>query len=278
MNCFMFPGQPLTHDATLPGDADFSEIVALTRTHTGLDLSAFTWGAGTHSEQVGLQVYGVALSLYRHRCLRLEGMKPAVAAEHSMGVYAALAACGSIGEGEALEIAFRVGACMEHRFRGRDYALGCLVGLTAETLAVLAAEGAIYLANHNTSHHFLLAGGRREMEETLGRALASGAFSAKIFPCDAPLHTPLMAEAEGELAAIFSDYRYREPACPLMNHIDQEFLTAAEIPAFLLRELTETVRWEATYRALKQFGATRFVEVGAGDSLKKYNRWIESRL
>jgi malonyl CoA-acyl carrier protein transacylase len=277
MNCFMFPGQPLTHDATLPGDADFSEIAALTLAHTGLDLSAFTWGGEGHSDQVALQVYGVAVSLYRNRCLRAEGMKPAVAAEHSLGVYAALAACGSIDEREALEIAFRVGVCMEHRFQGRDYALGCLVGLTAEKLAVLAAEGTVFLANHNTSHHFLLAGGRREMEATLGEALASGAFSAKIFPCDAPLHTPLLVEAEGELAAIFRDYRYREPACPLMNHIDQEFLTAAEIPAFLMRELTETVHWEATYRALKRFGATRFVEVGVGDSLKKYNRWIESR-
>jgi [acyl-carrier-protein] S-malonyltransferase len=277
MNCFMFPGQPLAHDATLPGDADFSEIAALARAHTGLDLSAFTWGGEAHSEQVGLQVYGVAESLYRNRCLRAEGMKPAVAAEHSMGVYAALAACGSIGEGEALEIAFRVGACMERRFQGRDYALGCLVGLTAEKLAVLAAEGGVFVANHNTSHHFLLAGGRREMEATLGEALASGAFSAKLFPCDAPLHTPLLAEAEGELKAIFRDYRYREPACPLMNHIDQEFLTAAGISSFLMRELTETVRWEAAYRALKRFGATRFVEVGAGDSLKKYNRWIESR-
>jgi [acyl-carrier-protein] S-malonyltransferase len=277
MNCFMFPGQPLIHDATLPGDADFDEIVALTRAHTCLDLSAFAWIGEKHSEQVALQVYGVAVSLYRHRCLRAEGMKPAVAAEHSMGIYAALAACGSIGEREALEIAFRVGVCMEHRFQGRDYALGCLVGLTAEKLGVLAAEGVVFLANHNTSHHFLLAGGRFEMEGTLAQALASGAFSAKIFPCDAPLHTPLLAEAEGELAAIFRDYRYREPAIPLMNHIDQEFLTAAEIPGFLTRELTETVQWEATYRALKRFGATRFVEVGAGDSLRKYNRWIESR-
>jgi [acyl-carrier-protein] S-malonyltransferase len=278
MNCFMFPGQPLIHDATLPGDADFGELVALTRAHTGLDLTTFTWAGEAHSEQLALQVYGVAVSLHRHRCLRAEVMKPAVAAEHSMGVYAALAACGSIGEAEALEIAFRVGVCMERGFQGRGYALGCLVGLTAEKLVVLAAEGKVFLANHNTSHHFLLAGERHDMEAAVGQALASGAFSAKIFPCDAPLHTPLMAEAEGDLAAIFRDYRYREPVIPLMNHIDQEFLTAAEIPAFLMRELTETVHWEATYRALKRFGATRFVEVGAGDSLKKYNRWIESRL
>jgi len=278
MNCFMFPGQPLNLDATLPCDADFQGIAALARAHAGLDLLTLSWTGEAYSKQVALQVYGVAMSLYRHRCLRAEGVKPAVAAEHSMGIYAALAACGSIDEGEALEIAFRVGVCMEHRFRGRDYALGCVVGLTAEKLGILAAEGTVFLANHNTSHHFLLAGGRHDMEAVLGQALASGAFSAKIFPCDAPLHTPLLAEAEGELAAVFRDYGYGTPAIPLMNHIDQEFLTAAEIPAFLMRELTETVHWEQTYRALKRFGANRFVEVGTGDSLKKYNRWIESRL
>lgn len=278
MNCFMFPGQPLNHDAPLPGDSGFSEIAALTRAHTGLDLSAFTWADEAHTEQVALQVHGVALSIYRLRRLQAEGVKPAVAAEHSMGIYAALAACGSVSEGEALEIVFRVGVCMERRFQRRDYALGCLVGLTAEKVTVLAAENSVFLANHNTSHHFLLAGGRHEMEATLGEAFSLGAFSAKLFPCDAPLHTPLLAEAEGELTAIFRDYRYREPAIPLMNHIDQEFLTAAEIPGFLMRELTETVHWEETYRSLKRFGVSRFVEVGSGDSLKKYNRWIESRL
>jgi [acyl-carrier-protein] S-malonyltransferase len=278
MICFMFPGQPLTRDATLPDDADFNAVAVLARAYSGLNLSTFTWVGETHTEQVALQVYGVAMSLYRQRCLRSEGVKPAVAAEHSMGIYAALAGCGSVSEGEALEIAFRVGSLMEQHFYGRDYALGCLVGLTAEKLAVLAAESEVFIANHNTSHHFLLAGGRHDMEAILGEALASGAFSAKIFPCDAPLHTPLLAEAEGELTAIFRDYRYREPAIPLMNHIDQELLTAAEIPAFLMRELTETVNWEQTYRTLKRFGATRFVEVGAGNSLKKYNRWIESRL
>ncbi|HEX9079667.1 MAG TPA: acyltransferase domain-containing protein, partial [Desulfuromonadaceae bacterium] len=228
-------------------------------------------------EQVALQVYGVAASLCHARRLRREGVKPAVAAEHSMGIYAALAACGSVGEGDALEMAFRVGVCMEERFRGRSYALGCVVGLTAEKVAVLAAEGGVFLANHNTSHHFLLAGERHAMEHTLAEALGQGAFSARLFSCDAPLHTPLLAEAEGELTALFRDYRYAEPAVPLMNHIDQEFLTAAEIPGFLMRELTGTVQWEKTCRALRRLGVTRFVEVGAGDSLKKYNRWIESR-
>ncbi len=277
MICFMFPGQPLTRDTTLPGDDDFAGVAALCRERTGLDLPTFTWSGEPHTEQVALQVYGVAVSLYRYRCLLADGVKPALVAEHSMGIYPALAACGVITEGDALEMTFRVGCCMERCFLGRKYALGCLVGLTTERVEALAGAGAVFTANHNTSHHVLLAGGRYEMEATLGEALKQGAFSAKLFPCDAPLHTPLLAEAETELTAVFRDYRYGEPAIPLMNHIDQEFLTAAEIPAFLLRELTEAVQWERTYRALKTFGVTRFMEVGAGDALRKYNRWIASQ-
>lgn len=273
----MFPGQPLFHDAALPADGDFTAVAELTRSRTGLDLSTFTWMGNACSEQVALQVFGVAMSLYHSRRLAAEGMRPGVVAEHSMGIYAALAACGSLCEGDALEIAFRVGACMEKRFCKGEYALGCVVGLTAEKVAALAGEAKVFVANINTSHHFLLAGKRPEMEEALGEALKQGAFSAKIFSCDAPLHTPLLLDAEDELRAVFGDYHYAEPAMPLMNHIDQEFLAAAEIPSFLMRELAETVDWEATFRALKSFGANRFTEVGAGESLRKYNRWIESR-
>jgi malonyl CoA-acyl carrier protein transacylase len=278
MLCFMFPGQPLAHDAALPGDADFAEISTLALDRTGLDPASFSWSNEAHTEQVALQVYGVAMSLHRHRRLLAEGGEPAVIAEHSMGIYAALAACGSISEGDALEMAFRAGDAMERRFRGREYALGCVVGMAAEQVRGVAVEGGVFLANHNTSHHVLLAGGRHEMEATLGEAQRQGAFSVNLFPCDAPLHTPLLAEAEEELTALFRDYRYGDPAIPLMNHIDQRFLTSHAIPDFLMRELTEAVQWERTYCGLKAFGVTRFVEVGVGDALKKFNRWIESRL
>ena len=80
MICFLFPGQPLTHDTTLPGDDDFAEIASLTRDRSGLDLASFTWKGDAHTEQVGLQVYGVAMSLYRHRRLLAEGVKPSVIA------------------------------------------------------------------------------------------------------------------------------------------------------------------------------------------------------
>jgi len=276
MICFMFPGQPLVNDATLPGDADFDEIAVLARERTGLDLSTFTWSRESHTEQVALQVYGVATSLYRHRRLLAEGVGPAVIAEHSMGIYAALAACGSVSERDALEMAFRAGVCMEQRFQGQEYALGCVTGLTEQPLNAICADNGVYPANVNTSRHMLLAGSRPGIEAACGEAMQAGAFSAGVFPCDAPLHTPLMEEIGSDLAEIFDDYGYRESAIPLVEHISQTTLTAPRIPLFLVEELCRPVCWERTYRALRSRGVTLFREVGAGKALTKFNRWIDS--
>jgi malonyl CoA-acyl carrier protein transacylase len=278
MICFMFPGQPLEMPRQLPDDGDFREIAALVRARASLDLAAFSWIGREWTENVKLQVYGVAMSLYQARRLRREGIAPGLIAEHSMGIYAALAAASSLPEGEALELAFRIGCAAARMGERGAYAIGCMVGLTREPLLAIAENNGVYLANHNTSRHFLLSGERLRMEGAVAEALSCGAFSARIFPCDAPLHTPLLAEAADDIRSILTEYRYREPAVPLLNHIDQDCLAAADMADFMLREMLAPVNWEQTYLALRAAGAGRFFEVGAGESLRKYNRWIESQL
>lgn len=276
MICFMFPGQPLTHDSSLPADDDFTAIAALTRSLTGLDLATFAWNGTPGSEQVALQVYGTAMSLYHHRRLCREGRRPGIIAEHSMGIYPALAGCGSLPEGDALTLTHRIGNCLATMAAGGRYALGCVTGLTATPLLAIAENNGVFLANRNTSRHFLLAGDRHAIEAAMAEALASGAFSVRTFPCDAPLHTPLVEAIAPRLEEIVSDYTFAEPTVPLMEHIEQDYLTAAEIPGFLVRELCLPVNWEATYLALRRAGVTAWHETGSGDSLKKYNRWIAS--
>jgi malonyl CoA-acyl carrier protein transacylase len=158
----------------------------------------------------------------------------------------------------------------------REYSLGCVIGLDVEPLITIAANNAVHIANLNTSRHFLLAGERCRVEATAVEATAAGAFSVRVFPCDAPLHTPLIAEIAGDLQRIVADYRYREPRIPLMDHIGQTMLTAAAIPAFLVDELCRPVYWEVTYRALRTRGVTHFQEIGVGSALSKFNRWIDS--
>ena len=291
MNCFMFPGQPLARCASLPDDADFAQIAQLVQKLARFDLQNLAWlsaeegtgegnGEGTEegTENLGLQLYGVALSLYRLRRLRLDGVQPDLVAEHSMGIYPALVACGSLSEPDAIEITWRIGAALARMAKTQQYALGCVLGLRAEQVQIIADHNRLHVANHNTSRHFLLSGTSADMAAAVLEAVDAGAFTARFFHYDAPLHTPPIERLEGEIVEILADYRFAEPLCPLINHLDQGSLRAREIPKFLLRELSRPVYWEKTYRALRAAGADRFFEVGAGDALKKYNRWIEGEI
>ena len=273
----MFPGQPLRHDHPFP--AAYGDVIAsLCLEATGFDPA--TWqDKGSHaSEHVRLQIYGTAASLCRIRELRASGQIPDLVIEHSMGIYAALAACGSISERDALEITSRVGIVLARTFRQQRYALGCIVGLAQEPAESAAANQGVYLANYNTSRHFLLAGEYPRILSALEECTAAGAFSASLFDCDAPLHTPLAAEAAGELQDILAGYRYAEPRVPILEHISQKCLSAADMPGFLLDELLRPVWWQRSYCAARRLGYSSFTEVGAGDALKKFNRWIDSEV
>jgi len=279
MNCFMFPGQPFSLSALLPDDPDYAHIVALVRQQAHFDLVKFIWLKEPGTDQVGLQLLGVAQSLYQLRRLRSHGVWPDLVAQHSMGIYPALVACGSLSEEQAIELTWRVGACLSAMGKTQQrYALGSVIGLTLDRVQAVADNNQVYVANHNTSRHFLLSGGKPQVDQALAEALASGAFSARSFPCDAPLHSPLVAQLEGELEDIFAGYRYAHPVLPLMNHLNQSYLVADEIRSFLLRELQLPVYWERTYRALKAAGIVSFYEVGEGETLRKFNRWIDSEI
>jgi [acyl-carrier-protein] S-malonyltransferase len=275
MNCFMFPGQPFTESTALPADADWLEVVDLVRRHGHFDLVNFKWLKVRGTVQVGYQLQGVAWSLYQLRRLRCHGVWPDLVAQHSMGIYPALVACGCLSEAQAIEMTWRVGCCLAQMGGPEKWALGCVIGLTLEQLLPVVENNRVHVANLNTSRHFLLSGGKQEIAQAMAEALACGAFSARSFQCDAPIHSPLVAQLEQELEHIFSCFCYKEPTLPLMNHLNQCYLDAGDVPSFLLRELQLPVYWERTYRALGEAGVARFFEVGEGETLKKFNRWID---
>jgi len=273
MICWMYPGQPVAFTDSYNNDPEFQKIALLCRGATGFNPLESDTSAPSLTRSVRLQLHGVCVSLYRSGMLMRQGCGPDLITEHSMGIYAALAASGSIESGPALALTCRLGVAMAGM---GEYALGCVIGLTSGPLAAIAANNGVYIANHNTSRHFLLAGGLEKVAAALTEATASGAFSASIFPCDAPLHTPLIEMIAGDLQRIVAEYSFSEPGIPLVEHIGQTTLAAATIPAFLVDELCRPVYWETTYRTLCSRGVTKFQEVGAGSVLAKFNRWIDS--
>ena len=274
---WLFPGQPLHCEQFTDLDHDLDQLHQLCCEVTGYDLILGQPCVGrTLSNHTALQIHGVVSSLYRSRCLKKSGEAPDLLAEHSLGIYAALAVAGCISEQSALELVARIGNSMSRLSGSREYALGCPIGLAVDPVEAAARNNGVYVANYNTSRHFLLAGEKRKIESALAECQAAGAFSVSSFACEAPLHTPLMAEISSELAAIVADYRFTEPQVPLIESLAQTSLTAAAIPAFLVAELQQPVYWERSWTSVRAAGVTRCIEVGSGQALTKFNRWIDS--
>lgn len=278
MICFMFPGQPMTRTELPVDNPLFVEMASCCESVSGFNPLADNECPAEMPESVRLQLYGVTMSLYLHEVLLRQHGGPELVAEHSLGIYPALAACGAIASREALELTGRIGLCLAAMRKRAEYAFGSVIGLTNEPLISIADNHGVFIANHNTSHHFLLAGTREAIAAATVEAEAVGAFSVGVFPCDAPLHTPLLDEIRDELSAIVSDYGFRAPCLPLVEHINQQQLTAADMPFFLVDELCRPVFWEKSCRALRSVGVRRFIEVGHGQALTKFNRWIDSNL
>ena len=278
MNCFMFPGQPMALADIPADDPVFQEIALCCQAVSGFNPGAAEQSARELTDSIRLQLFGTTMSLYRYELLQRQHGVPEIMAEHSMGIYPALAACGAADSTTALELTWRVGVCLASMGAQRDYAMGSVVGLVEAPLASIAANNDVRIANYNTSRHFLLAGELDKIRAVTLEAEAAGAFSTGIFPCDAPLHTPLVDEIAAGLQAIVADYTFREPRISLMDHLEQRRLKAADIPRFLVEELCRPVFWEKSYRALLREGVTHFFEAGAGQALTKFNRWIAGEL
>jgi len=276
MNCFMFPGQPMALANIPAADPLFQKMARRCQSVSGFNPLEGEQSAGPLTDSIRLQLFGVTMSLYRFdQLLRQHGL-PDMIAEHSLGIYPALAACGCIDSTAALELTWRVGICLAAMGERHRYALGSVVGLTAERLTSIASQNGVWIANHNTSRHFLLAGKWDQVQAATREAEAAGAFSVGLFPCDAPLHTELVGEVAGELRSIIAEYTFREPHIPLLDHLEQRKLQASQIPAFLVDELCRPVFWERSYRVLQRLGVEQFYEAGAGQALSKFNRWIDS--
>lgn len=277
MNCFMFPGLPLAAVVSFPDDDDFYEVAELVLRYGHHDLLTGAWPGAEGTQQMALQLQGLASSLYQLRKMAKIGIVPSLVAQHGLGIIPALVACNSVSEAAAVELSSALGECLASQGKGRErYALGEIAGLPLERVEELAAQHQVYLANHNTSLHFLLSGRQADIQHAVQQAQVLGAFSARSLHCDAPLHSPLLGPIEDALGKIIARFRYTEPVFPLINHLNQTYLGARDIPRFLLRGLQLPVYWERTYRAISAAGVGTCYEVGAGEALRRFNKWIDS--
>ena len=279
MTAFLFPGQ----GSQAPGmAADLAEIpvarAVLDQADDvlGFSLTELMFGDDpealkpTEVTQPALYVHSLAASA----ALAARGVRPAVAAGHSLGEWSALAAVGAVSFADGLRAVRRRGELMARAGDVRPGAMSAVLGLDADTLEAACTEatasgpGEVVPANYNDPGQIVVSGDGPAVERAGALATEAGAKRVVPLPVSGAFHSPLMAFARDGLAETLAALEITAPRCPVVLNVTAEPTTDPdEIRRRLLDQLTAPVRWAQSLERMAADGATRFVEVGTGKVL-----------
>lgn len=198
------------------------------------------------------------------------GIQPALAAGLSLGEYTALVAAGALSPGDAAVVVRQRGRFMQEAVAGRETAMAAVMGLPAERVEAICREtpGIVEAANFNAPGQVVIGGDAAAVEEACARLRAAGARRVVRLAVSAPFHTSLMRPAAARLGPVLEGMPLRPARIPVIANASAQVVREPQaIRGSLLDQVAAPVRWEQSVRALRDLGATVFVEAGPGTTL-----------
>ena len=281
---FCFPGQlhekPDLKDHPLREDPHFEELLKRVFHQTKFDLLNFSFGGDGEEEDLSLklQVSTYFLSIVHFYRLRAAGWSPDIFAEHSMGIYSALAASEAISFEEGLFITEAIGRLLKREGTIHRGGMASIIGLPLEEIQKICQDldgFQLSIANYNGSRHFVLSGEERGVEKAISLALSRKAVSATRLAFNTALHSPSLHSLREEIITILQEIKVQPLKVPILNHWTIKPLRREEIKDFLSQEISRPVYWIRCVEKLLQDGFTQFIEVGHEATLTKLMRWID---
>ena len=206
-----------------------------------------------------------AAGLGLHKVLRAFGVRPDMAAGHSVGEYVALCAAGAIAEDSLYDLLWARGSCML-RAAGDDAGTMMAVQAARETVEeAIGKDERIFPANFNAPLQTVVSG-RREALEALQARLAARDIECRPIPVGCGFHSPFVAEAASAFAKELESLAQREALFPVYsNYLAAPFPAGeAEIRRVLAAHLSSPVRFMEEILRMHDDGARVFLEVGPG--------------
>ena len=168
-----------------------------------------------YQDSVQLQVGIELLQVDQVDHLLAAGFKSRLAAGHSLGVFAAAYALGSITAPDLFKTVKLRAQLMQGAYPS-GYGMGVVVGLTRPEVEALVAqvttkEKPVYASNQNAEDQVALSGQLEAIDAVVQLAKDNGAAKAMRLRVPVPSHSPLMNDVATKLAASLADVTIDRP-------------------------------------------------------------------
>lgn len=209
-----------------------------------------------------------ALLTVSYIAYRLLGLKPDLAAGHSLGEYSALVAAGSLDLAEALRLVYNRGRYMMEAVPPGQGSMAAVLGLNfnqVEEGIKSVGSGLVQVANWNAEDQVVIAGEKSAVEEALARLKPPRSVMLQV---SGPFHTSLMKPAAERLKGDLERVEFRDPEFPIISNVTAgEVRSGTEARELLYRQITSPVLWYPSMQRLPELGVGQAVELGSGKVL-----------
>lgn len=247
----------------------------------GLDLKALCFEENediniTEFTQVCLLTTSVAIL----KEIEKRGGKADVAGGLSLGEYCALVANGALDAVEAAKIVRKRGIFMQEEVPAGEGGMAAILGMEASAIEeVLEAYDKVQIANYNCPGQIVISGETGQVKEAADALKEAGAKRTVLLNVSGPFHSTLLAGAGEKLSGVLNDVTISPMAYPYVANVTGGYVRDEnEIKPLLVRQLSNSVRWQQCVEAMVADGVDTFYEIGPGKTLAGFNKKIAKAL
>jgi [acyl-carrier-protein] S-malonyltransferase len=200
------------------------------------------------------------------------GIKPIIAAGHSIGEYAALFAAGAYEFVDGLKLVRERARLMNDAAQDNPGTMAAILGLSpdqaCEVVSKASDAGIVVAANFNSPIQTVISGESDAVKRASEIASEMGAKRVVPLSVSGGFHSPLMQDAADALIEALRATPINDLAVPVVaNHTAEIETECEEVRANLANQITGSVRWVQSVNKMLDAGAEVFIELGSGNVL-----------
>ncbi len=230
----------------------------------------------TEYTQVCLLTTSVAIM----EVLRERGIEPDVAAGLSLGEYCALVAAKSMNYIDAAKAVRKRGIFMQEEVPAGEGGMAAILGLDAKEIEdIIADMDKVQIANYNCPGQIVISGETEQVKEAGDKLKEAGAKRAVLLNVSGPFHSSLLEGAGTKLEKVLDELEINKPEIPYVANVNAGYVTEqADIQPLLVKQVSNSVRWQQSVEAMVTDGVDTFIEIGPGRTLAGFNKKISKAI
>jgi [acyl-carrier-protein] S-malonyltransferase len=189
-------------------------------------------------------------------------------AGHSLGEYSALCAAGVLTLEDTAKLLKLRGQYMMQACNENKGSMAALIGADYDKAKMIADDCNCFVGNSNSPAQIVLSGDVTSIEKACDVAKCQGVKRAVVLPVSGAFHSPLMQPAADKMIEVINNTKFAMPDVNVISNLTaREYANIDEVKDLLVKQITNTVKWQESVCYMHEKGANKFVEVGFGNVL-----------